>query len=68
MLYLIDKFLTYDDARFIFDNTISTWLNNANKAGFINSFVHSSVSIKFNIEKNKLDSLKHILPNEFKII
>jgi hypothetical protein len=57
-----------DDARFIFDNTISTWLNNANKAGFINSFVHSSVSIKFNIEKNKLDSLKHILPNEFKII
>jgi hypothetical protein len=57
-----------DDARFIFDNTMSTWLNKANKAGFINSFEHRSVSIKFNIEKNKLDSLKHILPNEFKII
>jgi hypothetical protein len=57
-----------DDARFIFDNTMSTWLNKANKAGFINSFVQGSVSIKFNIEKDKLNLLKHILPNEFKII
>jgi hypothetical protein len=57
-----------DDARFIFDNTMSTWLNQANKAGFINSFVQGGVSIEFNIEKDKLDLLKRILPNEFKII
>jgi hypothetical protein len=57
-----------DDARFIFDNTLSPWFNEANKLGFINNFSHSPVGVKFNIEKNKLDSLKSMLPKEFKII
>jgi hypothetical protein len=57
-----------DDARFIFDNTMSPWFNEANKLGFINNFTQGNVSIKFNIEKDKLESLKRILPNEFKII
>jgi hypothetical protein len=57
-----------DDARFIFDNTMSTWLNEANKLGFINKFSYGNVTINFNIEKDKLNSLKCILPNEFKII
>jgi len=55
-------------ARFLFDNTMSPWLNEANKAGFINSFEHGNVTIKFNIEQDKLDSLKRILPEEFKIL
>jgi len=57
-----------DDARFIFDNTMSTWLNKANKLGFINKFSYGNVLINFNIEKNKLNLLTRILPNEFKII
>lgn len=57
-----------DDARFVFDNTISPWLNEANKLGFINNFTHSPTVIKFNIEQSKLDSLKNILPEEFKLI
>ena len=57
-----------DDARFVFDNTLSPWFNEANKLGFINNFSLSSIGVKFNIEKSKLDSLKHILPNEFKIL
>ena len=57
-----------DDARFVFDNTLSPWFNEANKLGFINNFDHSPVSIKFNIEQDKLDSFKHVLPSEFKII
>lgn len=57
-----------DDARFIFDNTVSPWLNEANKLGFINNFSYSQVGVKFNIEKNKLDSLKHILSPEFKLL
>lgn len=57
-----------NDARFLFDNTLSPWFNEANKLGYINSFSYSPIGIKFNIEKNKLDSLKHILPNEFKIL
>lgn len=55
-------------ARFLFDNTLSPWFNEANKLGFINNFSHSPVGVKFNIENNKLDSLKHVLPTEFKIL
>jgi hypothetical protein len=57
-----------DDARFIFDNTLSPWFNEANKLGFINNFDHSPISVKFNIEKDKIDSLKRMLTAEFKII
>jgi hypothetical protein len=55
-------------ARFLFDNTMSPWLNDANKAGFINSFAQGAVAIKFNIEQDKLESFKRMLPEEFKII
>jgi hypothetical protein len=54
-----------DDARFVFDNSVSMYLNEANKLGFINNFSHSSIGVKFNIEKDKLNSLKKILPTEF---
>jgi hypothetical protein len=57
-----------DDARFIFDSTLSPWFNEANKLGFINGFEHSAVTIKFNIEQDNLKSFKRILPAEFKII
>ena len=57
-----------DDARFVFDNTLSPWFNEANKLGFINGFSHSPISIKFNIEQDKIDSFRRILPTEFKII
>jgi hypothetical protein len=55
-------------ARFLFDNTMSPWFNDANKAGFINNFSHGAVTIKFNIEQDKLESFKRMLPTEFKII
>ena len=55
-------------ARHIFDNTVSPWLNDANKAGYITNFSYSSIFVKFDIEQDKLDSLKHILPDEFKIL
>ena len=57
-----------DDARFVFDSLLSPWFNEANKLGFINNFAHSPIGVKFNIEKDKLPSLKHILPDEFKIL
>lgn len=55
-------------ARFLFDNTLSPWFNAANKLGFINNFIQGALSIKFNIEQNKLESLKAILPEEFKLV
>ena len=57
-----------DDARFVFDNAISPWLNSANKNGFISEFTYSSSLVKFNIEQDKLDSLKTYLPAEFRIL
>ena len=57
-----------NDARFLFDNKLSPWFNEANKLGYINNFSYSPIGVKFNIEKNKLDSLKHILPKEFEIL
>jgi len=57
-----------DDTRFIFDNTLSSWLNKANKLGYISNFSYSPMVVNFNIEKNKLDMFKSILPVEFKLI
>lgn len=57
-----------DDTRFIFDNTLSPWLNTANKLGYINNFSYSPTTVKFNLEKNKLDMFKNILPIEFNLI
>jgi hypothetical protein len=57
-----------DDARFLFDNTMSPWFNEANKLGFINNFDHSPISIKFDIERSKLELFKNILPSEFKLL
>ena len=57
-----------DDARFLFDSHISPWLNSANKNGFITNFSYSSPFVKFDIEQDKLESLKNILPEEFKLL
>jgi hypothetical protein len=57
-----------DDARFLFDGHISPWLNRANKNGFMNDFSYSSPFVKFNVEQDKLESLKNILPKEFKLL
>jgi hypothetical protein len=55
-------------ARFLFDNNISPWLNKANKLGFINNFSYFDSNVNFNIEVDKLESLKINLPQEFKIL
>ena len=65
---LISQITNADDTRFLFDSYISPWLNEANKQGYINNFTNLSTSVKFNIEQDKLDSLKRILPDEFKIL
>ena len=52
-------------ARFLFDNTISPWLNEANKIGYITNFSYTPERVTFDIEEHKLQSLKNILPTEF---
>ena len=65
---LVTSMENTNHARFLFDNTLSPWFNEANKLGFINNFSQDNVAITFNIEQDKLESLKRILPEEFKLI
>jgi hypothetical protein len=56
------------DFRYQFDNTISPWLNIANKKAIINNFKFINDEVSFNIERNNLESLKTIVPNIFEVI
>ncbi len=47
-----------DDARFIFDNTLSNWLNSANKQGHIKDFKFGSNEVTFKLSQTVLDDLK----------
>jgi hypothetical protein len=53
--------------RFIFDSTISCWLNRANKQSVIDNFKTDGVTATFDIDAQSLDSLKKILPSEFTV-
>lgn len=53
------------NARFVFDNTISPWLNRATKRGIITDFETNLASVYFKIEEKFKDELKTIIPAEF---
>jgi hypothetical protein len=59
--------LTEDDARFLFDDIISAWLNKANKQKIISNFNHDNSAVIFDIEKDMISDLEIILPENFKI-
>lgn len=52
-------------ARYEFDNTVSLWLNKANKEQIISNFEKSQQEIKLDIEKEKIADLTEILPGNF---
>lgn len=53
--------------RFAFDDKLSPWLNRTNKLSLLSNFTHSHNDVRFNIERSKLEDLKNILPNDFKV-
>jgi hypothetical protein len=59
--------LDQNDARFFFDQTISVWLNHANKNNLITSFNYSPTVVSFTVEKIAIDDLKNILYPEFEL-
>ena len=59
--------LTLEHARFVFDNTLSPFLNLANKGGSMNSFCYTPTHVSFNMDRNMLEYLKTKLPDNFKI-
>jgi hypothetical protein len=56
-----------DKARFIFDQTISNYLNYANKNKKISNFTHNIQIVEFDIEATELDDLKARLSDGFVI-
>lgn len=59
--------LSKDDTRFLFDQTVSGWLNRANKKQLISDFKFNHGSVEFNIERNYIDELQNILIKEFNL-
>jgi len=55
------------EARFLFDENISPWLNLANKDGKISNFYYRDTEVTFDIEKDEIDSIVNILPDDFKL-
>jgi len=55
------------DARFLFDNTISPWLNSANKNQIISDFFPDGNTALFHVERLGLASLTERIPDGFKL-
>lgn len=64
---ILSNIPTVDDSRFVFDNTVSPWLNSANKKGIIDNFNHGTTHVSFDLESQYLGELTAILGNNFRI-
>lgn len=56
------------DARFLFDDTASVWLNRANKIGTITDFNFRDGIVSLKIAKDAFEEFKKVLPKEFEIV
>lgn len=63
----IPKNVDQEDCRYIFDQTISPWLNNANKMYLIQDFQYTPRKVNFKTSKESLEDLKKIIPLEFEL-
>jgi hypothetical protein len=57
--------INLDTARFIFDDVISSWLNNLNKEKMLDNFSYSSNVITFTTNAQYVYKLEDLLPKEF---
>ena len=56
-----------DDARFIFDDVMSKWLNQVNKKELLNNFMFKNNVVSFTLDSSLVEDLMLVLPSEFKI-
>lgn len=56
-----------EDARFIFDDILSPWLNKADKNLKMNDFNYDQGTVTFELDAQLLEELKSILPLEFEL-
>jgi hypothetical protein len=55
------------DSRFIFDHTISPWLNLTNKSKRLSNFKFDGQTVSMDIDQQSFDTLKEIVPDGFKL-
>lgn len=55
------------DARFIFDDVVSKWLNYANKNSIITNFDHTLENVFLTICQASFNELKKVLPDDFSL-
>ena len=65
---IVSKNLSVDDARYIFDNSISPWLNRSSKDKKITDFSHCPEKVNFLCEATHVSTLKKIIPTGLEII
>lgn len=65
---IVSSDLENNDARFIFDNTISSWLNISHKENKISNFRYDAACVELSIEKDHMHTLASLLPNNIKVI
>jgi hypothetical protein len=63
---LIPTISNKDDARFVFDNTLSPILNYLNKRQMIDKFSFTDI-ISLSIDEGSLEKLKNKIPKEFRL-
>lgn len=59
--------MTKEDTRYMFDQTVSNWLNYANKQQVIANFEFTHGVVSFDVERNQLENLQNILIKEFRL-
>jgi hypothetical protein len=64
---MLSNIPSLDDSRFIFDHTISKWLNYANKKGVLNNFTHTSASVEFDLATDMIKELEDRAGNDFTV-
>jgi hypothetical protein len=57
-----------DDARFIFDDVMSKWLNQVNKKELLNNFMFKNNVVSFTLDSSLVADLMLVLPKEFHIV
>jgi hypothetical protein len=56
-----------EKARYSFDNTLSPWLNKANKRKIISNFERNGASVYFDLEEEFIKELQQHTPKEFRL-
>lgn len=55
------------DFRYVFDNTLSGWLNKANKNGTLSNFEYDGKTVKFNLDKEYVDEFTSKVDTMFNV-